>query len=383
MKTVTAQADRAASPLGADEPRMVAVSRVDCDVHPVSVDPNEIGQFLPERWRYLQKGWAKLPYRGDVINDGRRIDSDPRLYGLEGVSGSNPKVVYEQLLREARIDFAILIYHTTPVLPNADADAARCSAINQFLADIWLGDEYDPLHRYRGSIRLPMQNPTAALRELERWGDDPRFVQALAVNGYSPAFGHAMYEPIWRALAERNMPVAMHASTEPLAQMTPVGPPTYFFEWHALVYPHAYAAHVASLVCNGVFERNPQLKLVLVEGGISWSSALSCHLDNNWRHLRAEVPDLSLAPSEYIRRSVLFTTQPVEEPSEPTALLAMYQAIGAEKRVMFSTDYPHWDYDDPEHALPRMPTDLKRAIMFETACELYGLPRERPADAFD
>ena len=41
---------------------------------------------------------------------------------------------------------------------------------------------------------------------------------------------------------------------------------------------------------------------------------------------------------------------------------------------MLSTDYPHWDFDDPIAAFARVPEEYKRRIFYENAAELYGLP---------
>ena len=43
-------------------------------------------------------------------------------------------------------------------------------------------------------------------------------------------------------------------------------------------------------------------------------------------------------------------------------------------RVMFSTDYPHWDQDDPRYAFrTHIPDAQRRMIMRDNALELYGL----------
>ena len=44
----------------------------------------------------------------------------------------------------------------------------------------------------------------------------------------------------------------------------------------------------------------------------------------------------------------------------------------AEKTVIFASDYPHWDFDNPLMAFNYFPADLKRRIFVENAMELYG-----------
>jgi uncharacterized protein len=363
-----------------EAPESVPVTLVDCDVHPAPAGKQELLQFMPKRWHYLEKVPVGVPYRLDVVNDGARVDARPKDFAL-GMAGANPELFRRQLLEEAGVDFAVLIYHTSQNPPAPDADAARCSAINEWMAAYWL-ERYNDHGRYRGSIRLPMHNPGAAVAELDRWADHPGFVQAMAVGSYSPAFGHPAYEPIFRVAAERGLPFAIHPANWPIVDPSPVGPWTYFFEWHSQAAPTAYTSHLASMVCNGLFERLPDLKVVFVEGGLSWSHALANHLDRCWVRLKAEVPALTLAPSEYLGRQTYFSTQPAEEPQNPAALVQILNRMGGRDRVMFSTDYPHFDYDDPRTALPRaMDDDLRRKIMSETACALYGLPRTRAVAA--
>jgi predicted TIM-barrel fold metal-dependent hydrolase len=118
----------------------------------------------------------------------------------------------------------------------------------------------------------------------------------------------------------------------------------------------------------------------MLEGGFSWSLPLANHLDRNWRLLASEVPHLKRLPSEYMHDHILFSSQPVEEAYDShgtDSILAAWKQLDAEKRLMFSSDYPHWDYDDPKRSLPNMPEEMKRRIMAENALDLYKLPRFR------
>ena len=131
--------------------------------------------------------------------------------------------------------------------------------------------------------------------------------------------------------------------------------------------------HLNSMVCEGVFEKFPKLRLVLIEGGIAWLPHLMWRMDKNFKALRSSVPWLQRLPSEYIREHVRLTTQPIEEPSDPSRILQILDWIHAEETVMFSSDYPHWDFDNPMMSLPPMPKTLKARVMAGTATELYRL----------
>jgi hypothetical protein len=52
----------------------------------------------------------------------------------------------------------------------------------------------------------------------------------------------------------------------------------------------------------------------------------------------------------------------------------MFDRAGYADRLMFSSDYPHWDFDSPYESVPRtFPADRRRRILGENASRLYGL----------
>ena len=132
-------------------------------------------------------------------------------------------------------------------------------------------------------------------------------------------------------------------------------------------------AHLVSLVVNGVFERLPELRVLLIEGGIAWLPGILWRLDGNWRGLRADTPWLMRKPSEIVREHIRFTTQPLEHTEGRDDLLfEMLEAAGAPDNLCFATDYPHWDFDDPAFMLKRLPESWREKVMHENAAALYG-----------
>jgi uncharacterized protein len=89
------------------------------------------------------------------------------------------------------------------------------------------------------------------------------------------------------------------------------------------------------------------------------------------------VPHLTRKPSEYMADHVWFCTQPVEEPHRPRDISWVIDQIG-EDRLIFASDYAHWDWDAPDTVLPAsLPEATKRKIFYENARTLYRLPDDQ------
>jgi hypothetical protein len=113
--------------------------------------------------------------------------------------------------------------------------------------------------------------------------------------------------------------------------------------------------------------------VALIESGFSWAPSLGWRMDREWQRMRKETPHLKRPPSEYLRQHFWFCTQPMEEPEEPAHLYDVLDWIGWD-RMMFSSDYPHWDFDDPRQALSFKMTEVQRAgILRDNARALYRL----------
>ena len=133
-----------------------------------------------------------------------------------------------------------------------------------------------------------------------------------------------------------------------------------------------FQAQVLSLICEGVFDRFPELRVALLESGCTWLPGLLWRFDKEWKGLRREMPWVRRLPSDYVREHIRMTIQPFDAPPSTKQLLDIVDQLGSDDLLMFATDYPHWHFDSPEQALPAgLPESLVRKIMSENACAFY------------
>jgi predicted TIM-barrel fold metal-dependent hydrolase len=346
---------------------------VDTDVHPV-LDAARVPDFLPEPWRRRfstgNRGAGHLGYwnpngvmRADAVTpEGERIEASP------GSLGRHFLDVYD-------VEYAVLNPETamhTGLSPEPDFAAALISAYNDIVAEDWLPAD----DRLRASLVVSPADPELAAREIHRLGDRLGFVQVLLPSAARIPYGQRFYHPIYAAAAEHGLPIGIHAGSEGVGLSGPptaAGYPTSYFEWHTGLVA-SYIAHLISLVTEGVFVKFPSLKVVLVEGGVSWLPPILWRFDKNWKGLRQTTPWLTRPPSEIVSEHILLTTQPLEEPAHPAHFKAIVEMFDAEHMLMFSSDYPHWDGDTPDFAARRFVPSLRPNVLSETARALYGLP---------
>ena len=69
---------------------------------------------------------------------------------------------------------------------------------------------------------------------------------------------------------------------------------------------------------------------------------------------------------------VRFTTQPFIEAESPRHVRAFCEIIHGESTLLYSSDYPHWDFDDPRRVLNDLDAVTRRRILYSNAVEFYG-----------
>lgn len=256
--------------------------------------------------------------------------------------------------------------------PEPDYAAAVVSAQNDVVVHDWLPAD----RRFRASMIVAPNDPELAAQEIHRLGDQRGIVQVLMPSGARIPYGQRFFHPIYAAAVAHGLPVAIHPGSEGVGISgvpTAAGYPSSYLEWHTGLVG-SYMAHLISLVTEGVFIKFPTLKFVLIEGGVCWLPPLLWRFDKNWRALRQTTPWLEQPPSQIISKHILLTTQPIEETEHLEHFRQMLAMFDAERMLMFSTDFPHWDGDTPEFAARALSPELRDRVMSETARELYHLP---------
>lgn len=348
---------------------------IDCDIHPAPKGAASVLPYLSAQWQehlkrfgnnYRQPYASSLPY--PRFGDGNRLDA--RLPD-GGYGGSDLAFMQKQHLDGRGIAYGIL----QPLSPNAQSQrnlayaAALSHAVNEWQMETWC----DPEPRLKASLVVPQEDPEVSARMIEARAGDRRFVQVALCPRASEPLGRKRYWPIYDAAVEAGLPIGLHVGGFGGYPNSGSGWSSFYLEDHH-GNTESMMALVTSLVAEGVFEAFPTLKIVLIEGGFVWLPSLMWRMDKHWRTLKGEMPHLRRPPSEYVREHFWFTTQPIDEPNKPAHIRETIDWIGWD-RILFSTDYPHWDYDDPNTALAkiRMNQQERDGIMRGNAAQLYGL----------
>ena len=234
---------------------------------------------------------------------------------------------------------ASLLFPTTGLyfagVEDTGAQVALCRAYNDWLYDFCAADP----KRLLGVAVVPQANITETVAEVHRTVEQLGF-KAVMLRP-NPIAGRNLddpwFDPLWQALQTVDAPVAIHEGTTQNMVQSGYDRFSNFTFRHACSHPHEQQIACLSLICGGVLERNPDLRVAFLESGCGWIAHWLERLDEHmehWGHCTAPLPH---APSDYFARQCFISADPDER-----TIPAMASLVG-EQTLLFASDYPHPD----------------------------------------
>ncbi len=337
-------------------------------------------EYLAAQWHEDFDAWRakyRNPFR-DLQEDGRtRNWDDARRITEQDSDGIVAEVVFPNTVPP--------FFPTGQVVapaPRNDADFPRrlagLHAHNRWLVDFV---KAHPARR-AGLGQIFLNDVDQAVRDV-RWMKDNGLAGVL-LPGVSPdtpwiePLFSPVYDPLWAVCEELALPVTHHSGGS--------GIPTFGrhpFVNAVFVMETGFFANRAMwhLMLSGVFDRFPDLKLVMTEQGSAWVPGVLKRMDALWETMQGGrigelgVPDGAITAkkaSDYFRDNVWLGAS---FPSPEDA--ALFEEIGVDK-IMWGSDYPH-----NEGTYPRSRESLRaafsgwserdlRKILAENAAAVYG-----------
>jgi len=228
--------------------------------------------------------------------------------------------------------------------------------------------------RFSGFAAIPAQEPESAADELER------AVKKLGLKGAKITshvrgefLDNKKYWVIFERAENLGVPIYLHPNIPPPDMIKP------YLTYTALVgsmlgFAHETGLHAMRLICSGVFDKYPDLKIILGHLGEALPYWLQ-RMDTRWIKEGAASDPISSSinkrPSEYFRHNFLVTTSGM--PWQP-ALICTYLSLGAD-RMLFSIDYPFESNQEMVEFIDAAPIcDIDKAKMYHANAEkLLGL----------
>jgi predicted TIM-barrel fold metal-dependent hydrolase len=336
------------------------MAAIDCDVHCAPASYDALAPYLSDYWRqYITEAGIRLTGVAHAYPPGA-VSAAPSSYEdlatrvLDGPAA--PRLVVLNCLTGFET-------HRNPYF-----SAAVASAINDWVLEEFLARD----ERLRASLTVSTVSSDDAVSEIERVGEDPRFVQVLLPVRSDLPWGHKINHPIFAAARSAGLHVGLHAWGRAGKATTPSGFTTTYLEDYVDNQPIAQA-QVLSFVSEGVFERFSDLRVVLAECGFAWLAPLLWRFDKDWKGVWREVPWLKRRPSEYVVEHFRFTTAPTHLPDDAAAVGQLLEMMDAPALLAYASDYPHDHGDGVALLLEQLTEDERRRVMWANAAALYGL----------
>jgi len=351
--------------------------KIDCDSHflPADAFDDVDPKFLGRRPRFVYDGQGRevvlYPDRAEQIPSFMWDYPTCLRLGRRHPGVSNIDVRAEDL-KQIGFDRQVLVPNNAPYAYDVDPElgASVCRAYNNAV-----GRALQRHPEFIGLAVLPMQDVDLAIAELDH--------AILELGLHAPQIGTSIadrnldeYEfwPFYRRVEELNVPLIVHCSHLAIT----AGAHRYkrYRFGNALQFPAESSLAVGSLICGGVLDTFPRLRVGILEAG----AGLVPYLFDRLEEVSVEEPDYTKVrntrlASEYLGSFWFSFNIKTEARSMPFLI----ERLGAD-RLLLSSDYPHGLAGSGMstirflESLNTVSTEDKEKLLGLNAARLFNLP---------
>lgn len=344
---------------------------VDADIHVNVPSIDALRPYLSGQWLdWIDEiGFSVPPSLATKYPAGSAVTCAPEWRPEDGTTpASSLSLLRDQVLDPLGSEYAIVnCYWGIDSVRNPDFASALAQAVNDWLIDQWL----DRDDRLRASLVVPAHNPAEAAREIDRVGDHPGFVQVFLPVWSPVPYGNRIWHPMFEAIERGGLVAGLHYGGSSEGPTTSTGWATWFTEEYGGSQA-MYWSQILSMIAEGLFQRFPDLRVSLLEGGFTWLGPILWRLDKEWKGLRREVPWVNRPPSQIVGEHMRVSVQPIAAgPQEDFRRVVEW--LGSDELLLFGSDYPHGHEQSIDTLLDVLPDAACTKLMSENARAHYRL----------
>jgi len=307
-----------------------------------------------EKW-FVAEGVGKSRVRARMIGNVPRENSEDR---LRGRVGADPKERIQDQIRDG-IDAEIIFPNkglTMWATTDAEFANAQCKIWNDWAWETF-GPYNDRMSPMASIATADVNLATAEIQRVAKMGFRGLTLPCKPIFGAhdsrQPNYNLGMYDPMWAAIQDADLPITFHVSTgrDPRAARKDGGAVINYVS-HSLVPTIEPVAH---LCASGVLERFPRIRFAAIESGIGWVAwALEAMDEAYIKHHMWSFPKLTKKPSEFFHSNGFASFQ--EDPVG-LDLAVKYHLVD---NFLWANDYPHHEGSWPHssQAIERQMKDL-------------------------
>jgi len=323
---------------------------------------------------------GRLAALGGVEHEADELFTRPDIPYMEGCPpASYDTAARVELLDEWGVDAGV-VFPTIGILYDKPEDPQLAMAYARAYNN-WQWDFASPaLDRILPVAQIPLYDIDLALEELRRCinlGFKGMFLAPEPVGGKRPS--HPDFDPLWQELVDADLPICVHlivrferhVNLSGTNWWDPTKEPMNNVFSFAMGGTMQLIPTTAALICDGLFDRFPELKVTIVESGAGYAGYLMDRLDEKFDRFGKMAP-LKRKPSEYMRENFWFVMDPSER-----SIDAQCDLLG-EEHFLWGSDYPHIDshadaMQEVHRALAPMSEHRRNLVLGGNAKRLFNL----------